>query len=175
MNPGTIKPTPAVRLAVTLLLGAYGFVMIRNPETYRLIDNVDLAIHETGHIVFMPFGEVAQFLGGTLFQLIVPMVFLGYFIKNGDRHAGTIMVWWIAQNCWNVARYVQDARTQELPLVGGGVHDWGYLLAHWRLLPKDQEIARAIFATGVILFFFAVVMGAVTALQSAPADEAQTA
>ena len=31
---------------------------------------VDLAIHETGHLVFAPFGEIITALGGTLFQLL---------------------------------------------------------------------------------------------------------
>jgi len=39
-----------------------------------------------------------------------------------------VALWWVAQNLWNISVYVKDARAEELPLVGGGEHDWNYLL-----------------------------------------------
>ena len=57
-------------------------------------------------------------LGGTLFQLIVPLTFAGYFAMKHDWHAATVPLWWTGQNCWNIARYISDARAQDLPLVG---------------------------------------------------------
>lgn len=81
-------------------------------------------------------------LGGTLLQFLLPLAFVAYFWRKADRHAASVALWWVGQNCWNVARYITDARARELPLVGGGEHDWAFLLAEWGLLARDQAIAR---------------------------------
>ena len=54
-----------------MLLLAYGIYDLRDPGRGSVLAGVDLAIHETGHLVFGPFGEFAGFAGGTLFQLIM--------------------------------------------------------------------------------------------------------
>lgn len=147
------------RLALTILLALYAIPLARHPEAGSFLDGIDLAIHETGHLVFAPFGEVIQFAGGTLFQLIVPATFAWYFFRRGDRHAATVPLWWIAQNLWNISVYVRDARAQELPLVGGGEHDWAFLLGHYGLLAHDQGIGRAVHAIGTLLCLIAIAGG----------------
>ena len=152
-------PSRHLRLALTACLALYGVACLRHPERYGLLDGVDLAIHETGHIVFGPFGEFVGFLGGTLMQLLMPLAFVAYFVRRGDRHAATVAVWWVAQNLWNISVYVRDARAQELPLVGGGEHDWAYLLGTMGWLTRDQEIGRAVHAAGVLAFVAAIAGG----------------
>ena len=76
------------RLALTAVLALYGFRLLVHPEAGSLMDSVDLPIHETGHLVFAPFGEFLQFLGGTLFQLIMPTAFVVYFARRRDRACG---------------------------------------------------------------------------------------
>jgi len=63
-----------------------------------------------------------------------------------------VSLWWVAQNCWNVSVYIRDARSQLLPLVGGGEHDWAYLLGRVGWLERDQGIGQLVFAIGVIVF-----------------------
>jgi hypothetical protein len=155
------------RLALTVALGLYGVPSLMRPEAGRLLDSVDLAIHETGHLVFGPFGEVIGFAGGTLFQLIVPATFVFYFLRRGDRHAATVPLWWLAQNCWNISVYVRDARTQELPLVGGGEHDWAFLLGRFGWLAHDRGIAQSVHALGTLIYLFAIAFGLITAMRTA--------
>lgn len=146
-----------LRLALAIALAAYGLFYIINPSHYGLLDNVDLAIHETGHIVFSAFGEFITALGGTLLQLIFPAAFVIYFWRRADRYAVGVAVWWLAQNCWNIAVYVKDAQAQELPLVGGGEHDWAYLLGELGWLEQDQFVGQLVRVAGIILFIFAMV------------------
>jgi hypothetical protein len=141
--------------------------LLLHPDHYGVLDSLDLAIHETGHLVFGPFGEFIGFLGGTLMQLIVPSAFGGYFLHRGDRHAATVTLWWLAQNLWNVSVYIRDARAQELPLVGGGEHDWTYLLDTLNLLERDLSIGRAVHLLGVVLFILSVIWGVTTAGEAA--------
>jgi hypothetical protein len=144
---------------VTGALALYGIPCLLHPESGRLLDGVDLAIHETGHLVFAPFGEFVGFLGGTLFQLMLPVAFVVYFWRRTDRHAATVALWWVAQNCWNVSVYVADARAQALPLVGGGEHDWAYLLGRLGWLQYDQALASDVRLLGAALYAYAVLAG----------------
>lgn len=172
-EPARLAGTAYARLALTVALALYSIPLSRHPEAGSLLDSVDLAIHETGHLVFGPFGDVIQFAGGTLFQLIVPSVFVWYFVRRRDLHAATVPLWWVAQNCWNISVYVRDARTQELPLVGGGEHDWAFLLGHFGLLAHDQGIGRAVHAIGMLLCLTAIASGVIFSLRSTPAADGE--
>lgn len=147
------------RVALTTFLAIYGFVLLRDPSSWSFLDAVDLAIHETGHMLFTPLGEVMHFLGGTLFQLILPAAFVFEFARRGDRHAASVCLWWVAQSCWNISVYAADARRQALPLVGGGEHDWAFLLGRAGLLGQDQQISRAIHFAGVVVFIASIAWG----------------
>jgi hypothetical protein len=147
------------RLLLTIFLALYGAVCLAHPGSGSLLDSVDLAIHETGHLVFGPFGEFIGFAGGTLAQLIMPSAFAIYFWRQGDRHAATVPVWWLAQNLWNISVYAADARAQLLPLVGGGEHDWAYMLARLGWLALDTRISRVIWLTGVLIYVASIVQG----------------
>ncbi|MGA9837636.1 MAG: hypothetical protein WBQ26_10010 [Gemmatimonadaceae bacterium] len=150
------------RLGLLAVLALYGIAYMRDPGGGHLIDGIDLAIHETGHVVFGPFGEVIQFAGGTLFQLIVPATFLVYFLRfapTRDEFGAAVTLWWMAINLWNIAVYAGDARTQRLPLVGGGEHDWAYLLGRAGWLSYDTRVAALFHALGVVAFVVALWWG----------------
>ncbi|MDQ3623577.1 MAG: hypothetical protein M3463_13980 [Verrucomicrobiota bacterium] len=147
-----------LRLAGAALLAVYGISCLWTPGSGGLLDGVDLAIHETGHLLFSPFGEVATALGGTLFQLIIPAAFFVSFWRRGDRYAAAYPLWWMAQNLWNISVYVADARAQDLPLVGGGEHDWTFLLGEAGWLARDVALGEAIHATGVAVYMLSLVL-----------------
>ncbi len=157
------------RRILTAALFVWGAYDLAHPGRGTLLDAVDLAIHETGHLVFNPFGEFIGFAGGTLFQLIIPALFVGYFWRRDDRHAASVALWWVGQNCGHIATYAADARAQELPLVGGGEHDWFYLLSATRHLPDDLAIARAIRAAGVFILVASTAWGLVAARRNTEA------
>jgi hypothetical protein len=157
-------------LFLTGALAVYGVPCLLRPESGRLLDAVDLAIHETGHLVFAPFGEFLGFLGGTLLQLGLPAAFVVYFWRRADRHAASVALWWVAQNCWNVSVYVRDARAQALPLVGGGEHDWAYLLGRLGWLQYDRALALDVQLVGAAIYLYAIVLGFREALKVAGPD-----
>ena len=146
-----------MRLSFTVVLGLYGLFYIFNPSHYGLLDHVDLTIHEAGHLVFSPFGEFMTALGGTLLQLIMPAAFAFYFQRRSERYAVGVLLWWLAQNLWNISVYVKDAQAQELPLVGGGEHDWSYLLGELGWLKHDQVVGQVVWVAGILVFVFAMV------------------
>jgi hypothetical protein len=163
--------TPRAKMGLTALLGVFGMIILRDPGRYHVVDSVDLWIHEAGHVFFGFFGGFITALGGTLLQLIVPLTFMGYFLRQRERHAASVMLWWVAENLWNISVYVKDARAQELPLIGGGGHDWAYILSELGLLRSDLAIGRAIHATGLLLFFGSIVWGLFSARAGPPPSE----
>jgi hypothetical protein len=131
---------------------------LRAPDYWDLLDDLTLAIHEAGHLVFQPFGEQGMTLGGSLFQVLVPLVFVVYFLRRRQRFAAAFVMAWVGASLFNVATYIGDARAQELPLLGGenAVHDWWFLLTEWDLLPRDLAIARNVRAFGVLAWLLSV-------------------
>jgi hypothetical protein len=162
------------RLALTVCLALYGLRLLLHPDAGSLMDSVDLPIHETGHLVFAPFGEFIQFLGGTLFQLIMPTAFVVYFARRRDPHAASVALWWVGQNFWNISVYIADARAENLPLVGGGEHDWAYLLGRLGWLKLDHIIARDAWFLGVLAYVVAIGGGLLAVNRTPFTDTAQT-
>lgn len=141
--------TPAAAgLAVAFVLVAW-FELTRRPPWVPLLDPVNLMFHEAGHPIFglLP-GETIGVLGGTLMQLAVPLLVAGRFWTGRQTAGFAFATFWLAQNLHNIATYVGDARAQELPLLGGGDHDWGTLLGDWGWLSRDADLARTIHAIG---------------------------
>jgi hypothetical protein len=141
-----------VRLAALLLAG-YTVRVAGDWQGWHLPDFLNLPIHETGHLVFAWGGAQLAALGGTLGQLLLPLVFAVHFWRRRDPVGTGSMIWWCGQSGINVARYIADARAQVLPLVGGGEHDWTYLLGEWGLLARDGDVARSVrtLAVGVMV------------------------
>lgn len=153
-----MPPRHALRLLVALGLGGYSFVRLRNPEHWDLLDDLNLAIHEAGHVFFQPLGDHLVVLGGSLLQVLVPLAFVAYFLVRRDGFAASVIAAWLAASLGNVALYIADARAQELPLLGGEnvIHDWWYLLTEWDLLSQDVAMARWVRMASAITFTLAV-------------------
>lgn len=114
-----------------------------------LLDGVNLVFHEAGHPIFGLFGsETLGFLGGTLMQLLVPVIVGGAFWRKRQALGAAVAALWTGENGLNIARYMADARSQLLPLVGGGEHDWATLFGQWGCLARDTAIAGAVRAAG---------------------------
>ena len=98
---------------------------------------INLPFHEAGHIIFRPFGRFMTSLGGSLAQLLMPLICLTVFLlKTKDTFAASFCLWWFGENFMDLAPYINDARTLTLPLLGGntgrtspyGFHDWEFIL-----------------------------------------------
>ena len=127
---------------------------------------VNLPFHETGHIVFRPFGRVITSLGGSLLQLLMPLICMGVFlIKTKDTFAAAFTLWWFGENFMDIAPYIDDARALVMPLVGGntgqtspyGFHDWEFILTETGLIRFDHTIAWLSYKTGALLMILSFV------------------
>ena len=125
---------------------------------WHFIDNADLFVHEVGHFVFAPFGEFMAVAGGSLFQLLVPVAFFGYFTWSDQKFSAAAMLLWLSVNFFYVAVYAADALKMELPLVGGEgvIHDWNYLLLNTGLIRHAQTVSNTIYFLGLVSIFTAL-------------------
>jgi hypothetical protein len=147
---------------VFLAVGAiYAMIRLTDATWWDLLDDVNLAVHEAGHIVFGFFGDIPGVLGGSLFQIIIPAVFAGYFFRSRQRFSGAMTLIWVAQSMVNVSIYIKDARAQQLSLLGGenSIHDWWYLLINWDLLQSDLRIGGFVHFLAAMVFTTGLVMG----------------
>lgn len=130
------------------------------------IHGVTLAFHEAGHLIFGILGDFMGVLGGTLLQIIIPLVCLGAFLKRADTFSASIALWWVGQNFMDAAPYINDARKQELMLLGGvtgqdvpGFHDWNNILGRLGLLKLDHFLANTSHYFGILLMLVSFAWG----------------
>ncbi len=121
-----------------------------------------LIFHEAGHVIFMPFGEWISILGGTLGQLLMPLVLAGaLLITNRDPFGASIGLWFLGVSLLDVAPYMFDALYPQLTLLNGqtgeaGGHDWIYLFSTLGLLPKAELIGGLTHKLGALVIVAAM-------------------
>jgi hypothetical protein len=123
----------------------------------RLLHPANLMFHEAGHAVFGWAGYYTVILGGTLGQLLVPLICTLIFIKRGETTAVALCGVWTFENFLDIAAYMGDARRSALPLVGGDESDWTILFTHWGVLGYDTRIAAVMSGIGWIGMLASVV------------------
>ena len=125
-------------------------VLVSEPGFVFLIDHANLMFHEAGHPILGLLSSRLEPYGGTLGQLVFPIVLAVSFWRK-DQPLSFAGAWiWFFENCLNIARYMADARAQELPLVGGGDHDWNTIFGRWHVLAYDRRIATVVKIIGLI-------------------------
>jgi len=153
------------RVLLLLILFVWGWKFILTPmkENYpgnSFLHLVNLPFHETGHLFFQFFGRWMTSLGGTLGQLLIPLLcLLVLLIKTRDPFGASVSLWWLGESFMDIAPYINDARNQELMLLGGvtgkeaeyGYHDWEFILSEIGLLRYDHVLGQMAFTTGIVL------------------------
>jgi len=161
------------RLLIFLGLIIWSWQLMGSPIESNAAGNsflhlVNLPFHEAGHIVFRPFGAFITSLGGTLGQLLMPLICMGVLlVKTRDPFGASVALWWFGENFLDIAPYMNDARAGQLPLLGGnfghsapyGFHDWQYLLTESGLLQYDHILAKVAFLIGSLIMLLSLLWG----------------
>ena len=112
------------RLALWLGLVTWGVKFMFTPvsgegfnQSYMHL--INLPFHEAGHVIFSLFGRFIQVLGGTLGQLLIPLIVSVSFLLRSNYFAMSVGLWWLGQSFMDIAPYIDDARAGQLMLLGG--------------------------------------------------------
>lgn len=159
------------------MLSIYFLWIAYDPIQGSFLDLVDLPIHETGHLIFRLFGEFMTIAGGSLFQVIMPGIFVGYFIWHFKYYSAAIVLFWVGQSILNVYVYAADAVVMQLVLTSGftgtegSFHDWNYLLTRTGLIGSTKIVAGLIRMVGTLTILAAVVSSIYYSFYSEPEEQ----
>ncbi|HZV59290.1 MAG TPA: hypothetical protein VFF42_03055 [Candidatus Eremiobacteraceae bacterium] len=138
---------PVSRYAGIAWLSMYGLFLLYaafDRSGFLFPDYVNLMFHEAGHVIFSWLGRTIMILGGTLGELLVPLICAIYFFTQREVFGVAFSVFWFFENFPYIGTYMADARAGALPLVGGGEHDWEMLFTQWGLIMQDQSIGGTV-------------------------------
>jgi hypothetical protein len=168
----------AGRIVLLLLLLRWTWMFLAWPMREDVIGAsflhlINLPFHEAGHILFLPFGEFMTTLGGSLAQVLVPIVCaIAFLTTQWNPFAAAAMGWWAGENLMDVAIYINDARSLELTLIGGQTgaevegHDWERILTMTNSLHLDLRIANIAQFTGAALMIGCMVWALVVTIRA---------
>ena len=156
------------RLAIVVLFVLYGIFMAKHynvadflsgkVQIIQFIHGANLIFHEAGHMLFMVFGRFMGILGGSLNQILIPVMISGYFFVKRQYFSGSVTLFWVGENFWDVSIYAHDARYTLLPLLGGEgtIHDWNWLLTTLGWIPYTQIVGSLLYAMGTVIYIGAI-------------------
>ncbi len=156
---------------------------LRDYEYGTIFGGITLVVHEAGHVIFSPFGEMLTVMGGSITQLAVPLIVAYLFLRQREYFGISVALVWLSISLTNLATYIGDARDQILPLVSMGsgdpIHDWHFILGRYAMLGDDHALARFTRLLAISSLLLAIALGGwlfnamrLSAGAPPPADEA---
>ncbi len=125
-----------------------------------------LVFHEAGHVVFAFLGEWMRVAGGTLGQLLMPLILGGALLRtNHDPFGAALGLWLFGVSLLDVAPYMYDALQPQLMLLSGttgeeGGHDWIYLFNSLGWLQRSQLIGNLTHKLGALVIALSLLWAA---------------
>ena len=145
-----------------LLIAVWGwFALVKNDQTPIFV-YLNIAVHETGHVLFRPFGELVMLIMGSGFEVVFPFAVGLYFLFRKDLVATAVSFGWAASALASAATYIADADDGRLALLGAtgpdAAGDWERILGagfYDKLFLADR-IAGIVRTVGFVLWFLAL-------------------
>jgi hypothetical protein len=139
---------------------------LQGGDVLGFIHGIDLVFHEAGHVIFGFFGEFLAVLGGSVTQVLMPVIATAAFLRTRQWSSAAVTLFWTGQALTDVAIYAADGRAQAMPLLAEGlIHDWNYILGRLGLLQSAETIGRAIFGLGALTMLAALLLLALDTLR----------
>lgn len=144
------------RIALVAWVVVYALFLyqaMRGQGVLLMMDLVFIPVHEGGHLLFRIGGEFISVAGGTFLQFFVPAALALWFVFHRQIQGTAFCAFFFFEQCLPTARYMADARAQELPLLTVGdadyvIHDWNYLFGKLGVLEHDIQIAGIVRTIG---------------------------
>jgi hypothetical protein len=165
-----------------LLIGVWGWcALVKNDQTPIFV-YLNLAVHETGHVLFRPFGELTMLIMGSGFEVLFPFaVGVVFLIRKRDLVSTAVSWGWSASALASAATYIADADDGRLALLGGTgpdtAGDWERILGEqfFDKVYLADSIATKVRTAGFVLWFVALGMAAWVIIRSRLQERAAVA
>jgi hypothetical protein len=123
---------------------------------------IEFGVHEASHLIvaFLPSLWVAA--AGSIGEIAFTVLILVATIKGRAYFAAVFAGLWMMLAMNNVGRYMADARSQLLPLIGPGEtvqHDWHYVFGQLGWLNADTALGGTVRGIGIAIGVAALVWG----------------
>ena len=153
-------------LLAVIAVWATSVVLSRMTEPPTLLHLTVILFHEAGHVIFMPFGEALRVAGGTLGQLLMPLVCAVALHRRGDNFGAAICLAWMGMSLADASVYAYDAADPVLPLIGGGTgndsfHDFIFLFERYGQLGHARGWALSMKALAAVAVYASLAWAAV--------------
>lgn len=109
---------------------------------HKVLNSANIIVHEAGHGIchLLPCPQFLSALNGTLFQLLLPMIFSYYYFKRKNSVLGTLGFTWLGQNLVYVSWYMSTSHMpKKYPsfIPGADIHDFWYIFSQMGVLEYD--------------------------------------
>jgi hypothetical protein len=146
-----------------LLIAVWGwFALVQNDQTPISV-YLNIAAHESGHVLFRPFGELTMLIMGSGFEVLFPFAIGVVFLIRKRDLVSTAVSWgWSASALASAATYIADADDGRLALLGASgpdtAGDWERILGEqfFDKLYLADSIAARVRTAGYVLWFVAL-------------------
>jgi hypothetical protein len=150
-------------VGAVLLIAVWGwFALVKNDQTPIFV-YLNIAVHETGHVLFRPFGELIMLMMGSGFEVLFPFAVGVYFLLRRRDLVATAVSWgWAASALASAATYIGDADDGRLALLGAtgpdAAGDWERILGveFFDKVFLADRIAGTVRTVGFVLWIVAL-------------------
>jgi len=130
----------ALGVVACLVVGYLGTIQgVRIP----ILADATYGLHALGHLVTWFLPDAYRAMMGSLFQVLLPLGFAGYFLLfQRDLLGVALMMAWTGVSANQTSVYIADAVAPSMVIGPGHVaHDWAIALAHFGRLGAADELA----------------------------------
>ena len=96
--------TAYIKITIGALLACNALSQLFTHTTWWFIQNVNLIFHEAGHMFLMFFGDTLHTLGGSIFEIGVPLTIMLYFCHTTILFRHLLCL--VALNCLSQREYL---------------------------------------------------------------------
>jgi hypothetical protein len=145
------------------LMAVWGwFALVKNDQTPIFV-YLNIAVHEIGHVLFRPFGELTTLIMGSGFEVLFPFAVGVVFLIRKRDLVSTAVAWgWAASALASASTYIADADDGRLALLGAtgpdAAGDWERILGEefFDKVYLADSIAGTVRTFGYALWFVAL-------------------
>lgn len=123
---------------------------------------IDFGVHEASHLAVFFLPPILVASAGSIGEMVFSFLILAATIKGKAYFACAFAGLWVMLAMTSAGRYMADARSQLLPLIGPGetvTHDWNYVFGQLGWLNADTVIGGTFSAIGIVIGALALAWG----------------